>query len=281
MRPVTLIKSIVVLVAVGTVASAAAPLTWSLLGHDRVIPQKAVLQPPTEDQAPRTDVSPVLSFAPFGAPLAEWMLTFLTSLLSMMNPLGNVGIFATMTSGKPRDEVSGIARKSSFAMLVILLVSAWFGAGALAVLGINVDELRTAGGLIIGVIGMRMLFNNSSHAHTEKETRDAGDSGSIAIVPVAIPLVAGPGTISLVVAEAGKHGAAGDKIAISAICAILCLLTGLVFSQGQRISKFLGTSGMAVVTRIMGMVLVAMATGMLADGVQALIPSLAEIPKGR
>lgn len=102
------------------------------------------------------------------------------------------------------------------------------------------------------------------------------DDGSIAIVPVAIPLVAGPGTISVVVATAGKHAVFSDRIAISVICVALCALTGLVFSQGQRISRFLGTNGMAVVTRIMGMVLVAMATGMLAEGIQALIPSLAQ-----
>ncbi|MCB1224227.1 MAG: NAAT family transporter [Verrucomicrobiales bacterium] len=203
-----------------------------------------------------------------------WMLGFLTSLFSMMNPLGNVGIFASLTSEQNAAETRAIAIKSAFSIFIILLISTWLGSHALAALGITVDELRTGGGIIILIIGLRMLFNNVSHAHTQDEADDAGNRASIATVPIAIPLVAGPGTISVVVAAAGTHDSLGDHTAITIIVLILAALTGLLFSQAQRISKALGVSGMAVVTRLMGMVLVAMAVGMVAKGAQALIPAL-------
>lgn len=206
--------------------------------------------------------------------IEAWMLGFLTSLFSMMNPLGNVGIFASLTTGRNATETRAIAFKSATAILIILLVSTWLGSRALAFLGITVDELRTGGGIIILLIGLRMLFNDTSHAHTQSEADDADNRNSIAIVPIAIPLVGGPGTISLVVATAGQHATVEAHMAISVICLLLAVVTGLLFSQGQRIATAFGVSGMAVITRLMGMVLVAMAVGMIAAGVQKLIPAL-------
>lgn len=203
-----------------------------------------------------------------------WLAAFASALLSIMNPVGNAGIYASLTPGMSDADTKKVAWKCATAVLLILMISTWAGAWGLKLVGINVDELRTAGGLIVLLIGLRMLFNDTSHAQTEGEAQEAMDRSSIAIVPLAIPIVAGPGTISLIIATAGQHSALEDHFAISLVCLILSISVGVVFSFARRLASALGHNGMAVVTRVMGMVLTSIAMGMLAAGIRGLFPEL-------
>jgi len=141
--------------------------------------------------------------------------------------------------------------------------------------GITIDSLRAAGGVIVLLIGLQMLFNKSEHKHSSAELEDAKLRTSIAVVPLAIPIVAGPGTMATVLVAAQQHPSVLSKIEISIVIVALAALCGLFFSFATPISKWLGESGMGVVTRVMGMVLVAIAMGMLADGLKGLLPGLA------
>ncbi len=206
--------------------------------------------------------------------MEPWLAAFASALLSIMNPVGNAGIYAAMTPGMSHADTVKIAWKCATAVLIILLLSTWAGTWLLKMAGINVDELRAAGGLIVLLIGLHMLFNDTSHAQTEDEAKDALDQSSIAVVPLAIPVIAGPGTISLVVATAGKHSSFGDHVVISIVCLVLSLVIGFVFSFARRMANAIGENGMAVVTRVMGMVLASIAMGMLASGIRGLLPEL-------
>lgn len=204
----------------------------------------------------------------------EWLYAFAAALFSMMNPIGNTGIFSSLTANKSSSERRKIIQSCMLAIIIILLISTWLGAIALNLLGINLHELRTAGGIIVLLIGLRMLFNDTSHAQTKKEAKDAENQDSIAIVPLAIPLIAGPGVISLIIATANQHTTTTDRLYITIICIIITLATGLVFSFSKKISAYLGENGMAVMTRIMGMVLCTIAIGMLAQGIKGLFPEI-------
>ncbi len=205
---------------------------------------------------------------------ANWLAEFAAALLSMMNPLGNAGMFATMTAQYSASDSKKTAWKCAMAVLAITLVSTWAGEWALRAAGINIAELRAGGGIIVLIIGLRMLFNDKSHAQTPTEANAALQRDSIAIVPLAIPIVAGPGTIALIVATASQHAPVVDRCWISSVCLVMSILIGFVFSAGNAISGFLGPSGMAVITRIMGMVLASIAMGMLATGIHGLFPEL-------
>ncbi len=203
-----------------------------------------------------------------------WLAAFASALLSIMNPIGNAGIFAAMTPGMSHARTVQIAWKCASSVFVILMLSTWAGTALLKMAGINVDELRAAGGLIVLLIGLRMLFNDTSHAQTEDEAEDALDQSSIAVVPLAIPVIAGPGTISLVVATAGNHSSFGEHLIISVVCLVASVVIGVVFSFAKRMATAIGDNGMAVVTRVMGMVLASIAMGMLAAGIRGLLPEL-------
>ena len=95
------------------------------------------------------------------------------------------------------------------------------------------------------------------------------------MVPLAIPLTAGPGTMATVLVAAHQHPSVLSKVEISIVVIVLAVLTGLLFSFAAPISKRLGKSGMGVVTRVMGIILAAIAMGMLADGLKGMLPGLA------
>jgi multiple antibiotic resistance protein len=204
------------------------------------------------------------------------LTSFVAALFSMMNPVGNVGVFAGMTADRPRGaEARRIAWTCAGAIAVTLLIVAWSGPRLLEFFGITIDSLRAAGGVIVLLIGLHMLFNKSEHKHSPAELEDAESRASIAVVPMTIPIVAGPGTMATVLVAAQQHPSALSKVEISVVVVALAALSGLLFSFATPISKRLGESGMGVVTRVMGMILAAIAMGMLADGLKGMLPGLA------
>lgn len=208
--------------------------------------------------------------------LAEAALTsFIATLFSMMNPIGNLGVFAGMTNDRPQAEARRIALTCAVAVAITLLVVAWSGSFALKFFGISVDSLRAAGGIIVLLIGLHMLFNKSEHKHSQDELDDAKPRASIAVVPLAIPIVAGPGTMAAVLVGAQQHHSVLNKAELSVAIVVLSAFCGLLFCFAAPISKMLGKSGMGVVTRVMGMILAAIAMGMLADGLKGMLPGLA------
>ena len=208
--------------------------------------------------------------------LPEAALTsLLAALFSMMNPIGNVGVFAGMTTDRPAAEARRIAWTCAGAIAITLLIVAWTGSLLLEFFGITVDSLRAAGGVIVLMIGLHMLSNKSGHQHSPAELEDAKPRASIAVVPLAIPIVAGPGTMATVLVAAQQHPSVLSKVEISVAIMALAALTGLLFSVATPISKWLGESGMGVVTRVMGMILAAIAMGMLAAGLKGMLPGLA------
>ena len=203
------------------------------------------------------------------------LASFIAALFSMMNPVGNVGVFAGMTTDRPEAEAVRIAWTCAGAVAITLIIVAWSGALLLEFFGITIDSLRAAGGVIVLLIGLQMLANKSGHQHSTAELEDAKSRTSIAVVPLAIPIVAGPGTMATILVAAQQHPSVLSKVEISVVIIALAALCGLLFSFATPISKWLGESGMGVVTRVMGMILAAIAMGMLADGLKGLLPGLA------
>jgi multiple antibiotic resistance protein len=203
------------------------------------------------------------------------LLSFAATLFSMMNPIGNLGVFAGMTADRSATESRKIAWTCAMAVTITLLIVVWAGPKLLTLFGVTVDTLRAGGGLIVLVIGLHMIFNKSDHKHSSKELEDAQAQESIAVVPLAIPMVAGPGTMAAVLVAAQQEATVLSKAEISLVILAFSLLVGVLFSFASPLAKRMGESGMGVVTRVMGMILAAIAMGMLAEGLKALMPGLA------
>lgn len=201
--------------------------------------------------------------------------SFIATLFSMMNPIGNLGVFAGMTADRPDAESRRIAWTCAAAVAITLLVVTWTGSLLLELFGISVDALRAAGGIIVLVIGLHMLFNKAEHKHSSAEVDDAKQRASVAVVPLAIPIVAGPGAMAAILVASQQHPTVLNKLEMSLVIVGLSALTGLLFHFAGPVSRRLGESGMGVVTRVMGLVLAAIAMGMLTGGLKSLLPGLA------
>ncbi len=202
---------------------------------------------------------------------------FATALFTITNPIGNTALFASMTSELDAAAQGKTARQSALAITIILLVVLWAGQYLLRFFGINIPALETAGGIIVLSLGLSMLHSEKSRqSHSAEETSAALEKDSIAVVPMAIPIVAGPGAITTVLINASKlEGDWATMLGLSAVCLGYGVLFWLCFRSAARISAVVGVHGVAIITRIMGMILAAIAVMMIANGLKQLLPGLA------
>lgn len=200
---------------------------------------------------------------------------FIVAMIIMMNPLGSLSIFLQLTERYSRKHQRQIAINAGIAMAVILLVTVWTGKGFLSLLGISIPAFRFAGGIILLLMGLSMLQSKESAiSHTPSDNEAAKEQHSIAVVPLALPIIVGPGTISTVIIFVGDFYQSVYKLSISVICAALAFAMAAMLYFAHPIANFVGPAVIKVVIRIMGMIIMAIAVGMLAEGLMGLFPAL-------
>lgn len=200
------------------------------------------------------------------------VIQFVVSMIIMMNPLGSLSIFLDLTRKMSFKQQRTIAIRTGISIIIIMLVSLWSGKLLLSIMGINLNSFRCAGGIILLLVGLSMLQAKSSPVnHSIEDDEAAKEQESIAIVPLALPVIIGPGAISALIIMASDYPDTLDRLLISLICAGLAFSMLLALYYAVPIAKFIGMSVIKVVTRIMGMIIMAIAVGMLADGVHGLL----------
>ena len=206
----------------------------------------------------------------------EHLLTFAVALLTICNPGGALSLFVGMTTEYSDDQKKKTAYKTALSVAVVLIVVTWAGSQILHAFGITTSGLEVAGGIIIALMGLSMLHDKTSAIqHSENESIDATTKSSIAVVPMSIPIVAGPGAITTIILATQKFPGLSDKILISFICAGISLIIWIALYFAAPIGRLLGASGLSILTKIMGMVLTAIAVQMIATGIKNLLPGLA------
>ncbi len=200
---------------------------------------------------------------------------FLAAMIIMMNPLGSLSIFLELTRRYTLELQRQTAIRCGIAMIIIMLVTLYFGTELLSLLGITISSFRFAGGIILLLVGLSMLQSQESAVnHTPEDDVAAKQRHSIAIVPMALPVIVGPGSISTLIIFSDDYPSLIHKTWLSILCLLLTFGMGLILYYGSNISRFVGESVIKVVTRIMGMIIMAIAVGMLANGLIGLFPAL-------
>ncbi len=197
-------------------------------------------------------------------------------MFAIMNPIGVVPIFLSMRGDRTVKECNAIARATAISVAVIIIVSIWFGTHILNFFGIGIPAFRTGGGLLILLMAMAMLHAKQSHTRqAPEEANEANTKDSISVVPLAMPLLAGPGAISLAISDAHQAVNLTDKLVLSAGIVLIAFFVWLALRLATPIGKYLGITGLNVATRIMGLLLAAIGIQMLASGLVKLLPGLA------
>lgn len=200
---------------------------------------------------------------------------FLVAMTIMMNPLGSLSIFLQLTNKFPEFHQRRTAIKCGISITIIMVATIWFGSQLLELLGITISSFRFAGGIILLLTGLSMLQSKESPmSHTPEDDVAAEERSSIAIVPLALPIIIGPGSISTLVIESSDYPNFIFKAWLSILCVLLALGMFILLYYGAIIGRFVGESVIKVITRIMGMIIMAIAVGMLANGLTGLIPAL-------
>lgn len=191
-----------------------------------------------------------------------------SSIFVVVSPISGVVTFISLTSKMTFKEKNEIAKKAAILACVIALFFAIAGSVILKLFSINVDSLRVAGGILLFSIAFDMMHAKvSGESITEEEITQSQEREDIWVFPIALPLLTGPGTISTVIVLMGVADGVPQKaiVLVSIILAfILCLV---IFLFSRRIHKFIGYNGMLVFTRLMGLLLAALAVDLTATGI--------------
>jgi multiple antibiotic resistance protein len=205
------------------------------------------------------------------------LLKPLIALLAIVNPIGVVPFFIAFTQNFTRVQRLRTINVSAFAAFVVIAVSAVAGLKIIEFFGISIASFQVGGGTLLLISSLQML--NAQPAEAKPMDLDEGnqkaDAGaSIAIVPLTIPLLTGPATISTMVIYAEKTRHVWEQAVLVGYGVVIGLATYLTFRASGRIAKVLGRTGINVMTRLMGLILAAMAVELLADGLTKLFPVL-------
>lgn len=202
----------------------------------------------------------------------DFFISALVTLLVVVDPLGLVPIFISMTDGLPATARRQVALRASLIAFVILCGAALIGGWLLHELGIGLPAFRIAGGLLLFSIASEMVFgvrivrqSQEAEAAIDEQVRN------IAAFPLAIPLMAGPGAITAAILLAGRAG--NDPlqlVCLLAVIAIVMIACLIAFRLGTRLSKLLGVTGSIVLERLLGVILAALAVQFVIDGVRAI-----------
>jgi multiple antibiotic resistance protein len=207
--------------------------------------------------------------------MAQFAL-FFASIFSIVNPFAAIPVYLGVTADVPAAVRRGIPRRTATAAATIMLIAYAAGESLLAFFSISIASLRVAGGILIFAMAWSMLQAKlSPQKQTEEEAEEATHRDSLAIVPLAMPLLSGPGAISVMILWATQsQGGAEHAAAIGAVLAVAVSIW-IILSLATPISNLLGQTGMNVATRFMGLILAAVAVEFITGGLQQLFPAWA------
>ena len=202
-----------------------------------------------------------------------FFLGTLVGMMSISNPLSKIPLFVSLTEDMPARERQAVARKASLYGFALLAFTLFFGVFILEAFGISYGALRIAGGLTIALLGYRMLFGYGYVGLTAK-----GGQQNIAVFPLALPAISGPGAIAVVIGISTEiaelattaHKAVAYAAAVTGVL-LTCVAMWLTFRSARFLSRAMGPDAMEAITRIMGFLLVCIGVQFVGSGVRTFI----------
>jgi MarC family membrane protein len=202
-------------------------------------------------------------------------LVLFGALFSVLNPFGAIPIFVGLTEDYDKAERSVLSMKTAINVCIILVISFFIGEYVLRFFGITIVALRIAGGILIASSGFGLLnANPKKRKGISKEVEeDSQNRNSIALTPLAMPMLAGPGSISLLIAYNQDHTQTVEIAASTFAIIIVSVMIFLILRSAHYLAKYLGASGIVAISRIVGFLTVAI-------GIQYIISSVLTIIRG-
>lgn len=203
-------------------------------------------------------------------------IKFFVGLFALVNPIGIIPVFISMT----RDQIPSARDKTNLtanlSVAIILWTSLFLGDGILHIFGISIDSFRIAGGILVVTIAMSMISGKlGEDKQNKQEKSETANRESVGVVPLALPLMAGPGAISSTIVWSTRYHSWQDLLGFSLAIALFAACCWMLFRAAPLLVRGLGQTGINVVTRIMGLLLMALGIEFMVTGMRALFPGLA------
>ena len=197
------------------------------------------------------------------------------SLLALVNPLGAIPFFISFTATNTRAERRRIVRIASITVALVIAITTLIGQQVINFFGISVNSFQVGGGIIMLLMAISMINAQPGGTKTTPEERTEGEvKDNIAVVPLAIPLLTGPGTISTVIIYSDKADGILSRVNLVGSGIAIAVITFIALSAADPISRVLGRTGINVATRLMGLMLAALGVELIVEGLAALLPAL-------
>ena len=206
----------------------------------------------------------------------ELFLYIFGALFSVMNPLGTVPIFVSLTDGDSKKEINKTALLASINVMVILIISFFAGKYVLSFFGISLSALKVAGGLVIASSGFALLKGEFSknRGMNKKRKKAAHERERISLTPLAIPMMAGPGSISLLISLNEKSNNLTETGITLLAVTVVCIICYSMLRSSQYIVKILGPNGINSISRIIGFIVIALGIEYFWAGIQEFIKTM-------
>jgi multiple antibiotic resistance protein len=211
---------------------------------------------------------------------SEIFLAFI-AILPVVNPFSAPPIFISITEGLSADERNRQALKASLYAFLILLVSLLAGTFILRFFSISLPAVQIAGGLLISRTAFQMLGPQREHHQTNAEEQEAREKQDVSFIPLAMPLLSGPGAMAVMINLATRVSHWSEWIIISIAAAAVCVITYFVLVESVRLVRVLGVNGMNALSKLMGFLLLCMAVQFIVNGVSTaltMVEHLGAIP---
>lgn len=200
---------------------------------------------------------------------SAFLITTFVTLFVVIDPLALVPLFLALTRGKPAEARRRIAIRACLTAIGILTVFGAFGEAVLAFAGISMPAFRVAGGLLLFLTALDMLFERrTKRRENQAEEAEEDDGHDPSVFPLAIPLIAGPGAIASMILLAGQHPGLPGLAVVVAVMIFVVALSMVSFMLSDLMEKMLGKTGINVITRLLGMLLAALAVQFVLDGLR-------------
>ncbi len=204
--------------------------------------------------------------------LFPFFLLAFSSLFTLVNPIGLSPTFLSLISDFDANEKKRISRKGIFTATFVLIIFSLIGNLIFSFFGITLHAFRIAGGILFFKIGINMLESKISRTKsTPKESEEAHDKDEIAYTPIGIPLIAGPGAITSVMILSSEASSIPMKIVFFSTIFLVMILTYFIFMTAEYMSKRFGTTGLRILQRIMGLILMVIAVQFIIDGLTPIV----------
>lgn len=209
--------------------------------------------------------------------MSEWAYLFKTgvALFAIVNPIGNLPVFISATNQWSKRDKAHTANIVGLTVFTVLAITTFFGSDILNFFSISIPSFQVGGGILILLMAINMMHAKQSHTRqTPEEAETMADKRAIAIVPLSIPIYAGPGAISSMIITADKSINFLHQTSLLIPIAVVSIIVWMTLRLSSNITQLLGTIGINIITRLMGLILAAMSIEFIAHGISGLFPGL-------